>query len=120
MNSIVCTLFEKNHHYGVAALANSLYKNGYRGSIYAGYKGDLPFWADAAADNPQLNWAGAKTLVLVEDLSIHFLPLITAYHLAHYKPDFTIELMGGVAKDADGIVYFDPDIVITNKWSFFS
>lgn len=120
MNAIVCTLFEKSHHYGVAALINSLYKNGYRGTIYAGYKGGLPSWTEAATDNFQLSWTRAKTLALAEDLLIHFLPLETTHHLAHYKPDFMIELMEGVAKDADGIVYFDPDIVITNKWSFFS
>jgi len=119
MSAIACTLFEKSHHYGVAALANSLYKNGYRGAIYAGHKGGLPFWAESAVENSGLGWGGAKTLALTEDLSIHFLPVDTAYHLAHYKPDFMIELIEGVAQDADGVAYFDPDIVITNKWSFY-
>lgn len=120
MNTVVCTLFEKSHHYGVAALVNSLNKNGYKGSVYAGYKGELPFWASGAVEDPRLDWDSARTLILAEGISIHFLPLDTDYHLAHYKPVFMLALMKGIANDADGIVYFDPDIVVTNTWSFFT
>lgn len=115
----VCTLFENGHHFGVAALVNSLYKQGYKGSIYAGYKGRLPLWAREAAFDTQLDWENALTLSVQPDLQIHFLPIDTNKHLAHCKPDFMLELVAKVAKDADGIAYFDPDIVVTNKWSFF-
>lgn len=120
MNTVVCTLFEKSHHFGVAALINSLYKNGFRGTVYAGYRGELPYWVEGAVENSGLQWGKAKSLVVTGDLTIHFLPIEIHYHLAHYKPDFMLELMDGVAEGAQGIVYFDPDIVITNKWSFFN
>ena len=68
----VCTLFEGHYHYGVAALVNSLYKQGYRGSIYAGYRGSLPKWADQAH---VLHGEGEMTLAVAGDLCIHFILL---------------------------------------------
>jgi len=107
-----CTLFEDNYHYGVVALVNSLYKNGYRGSIYVGYKGELPPWAILAREDISISWAGAKTFSPTDDLNLHFLPLNTNYHLTNYKPDFMLELLNGPAFDAEGIFYFDPDITV--------
>ena len=119
MNSIICTLFEGHYHYGVAALANSLYKQGYQGEIYVGYKGSLPPWAVWAKKNYSLNWQGATTLRVAEGLQLHFLPLNTHYHLTNYKPEFMLRLLDGPAKDSDAIAYFDPDIIIKCKWKFY-
>ena len=111
MNSIVCTIFEKHYHYGLAAFINSLHRSGFSGNVYAGYKGTLPKWCSAAVTNDGLGWKGGSSLLVTEELTVHFLPIVTDFHLANYKPDFMLELMKGVAKDAKGIVYFDPDIV---------
>ena len=119
MASSVCTLFESHFHKGVAVLINSLYKNGFRGNLYAGYRGTLPEWSNRAIESPDLDWPGAKTLKVAEDLFIHFLPANTNYHLAHYKPGFMLSLLNGPAKDAEGLAYFDPDIVNLCKWSFY-
>jgi len=35
MQYVACTLFEKSYHYGLAALVNSLYKQGFRGDFFA-------------------------------------------------------------------------------------
>jgi hypothetical protein len=119
MTSVVCTIFEKHYHYGLAALVDSLHKHGFTGEIYAGYRGALPDWSSAALENNSLVWNGARSLKVNDTINIHFLPLTTDYHLANYKPQFMLELINGLAKSADGIVYFDPDIVIKCKWDFF-
>ncbi len=119
MSSSVCTLFEKHFHHGLAGLSNSLYQHGFRGDIYAGYRGSLPEWSAKAELNDNLGWEGASSLQVKKDLIIHFLPIDTKYHFANYKPDFMIQLFNGPAKNADSLSYFDPDIVVKCKWSFF-
>ncbi len=119
MNSSVCTLFEKHFHHGLAGLSNSLYQNGFRGDIFVGYRGNLPEWSKNAKLNTELEWPGATTLTVLDDLKLHFLPVETEYHLTNYKPDFMIRLFNGPAKNADSLSYFDPDIVIKCKWTFF-
>jgi len=115
----VCTLFEGHFHKGVAVLINSLYKNGFRGNFYAGYRGTLPTWSNLATENLKLDWPGAKTLQVAKDLHIHFLPVSTDYHLTHYKPTFMLNLLNEPAKNANGLAYFDPDIVILCRWDFY-
>lgn len=118
MTSIICTLFEKDYHYGVATLTNSLYKQGFRGSIYAGYSGSLPSWCIYAKENSSLCWQGGLTLDVRPGLELHLLPLDTTYHLTNYKPDFMLRLLDGPGKHSKAIFYFDPDIVVTARWSF--
>ena len=119
MNTAICTLYEGHYHHGLAALSNSLYKNGFRGAVYVGYRGELPPWATAAKDNPLLNWKEGKTVNIAEGLDLHFLPVTTDYHLTNYKPDFMLQLWEGPAKNKDGMFYFDPDIVIKCHFSFY-
>lgn len=119
MSSSICTLFEGHYHYGLAAFVNSLHQYGFRGPVFAGYKGNLPDWCKDAPQNASLNWPGATTYTVAPGLSIHFLPLETEFHLTNYKPYYMIRLLEGLAKDYNSLAYFDPDIVIKCKWSFF-
>lgn len=119
MHTSICTLFEGHYHHGVAALVNSLHEQGYRGAVYVGYKGNLPAWAAAAPENPSLAWPGARTLAAAADLQLHFLPLSTANHLSNYKPNFMLSLWDGLARGAEAMYYFDPDIVVSTPWSQF-
>jgi len=119
MNSAICTLYEGHYHHGLAALSNSLYKNGFRGSVYIGFRGELPTWADSAVENDSLEWQDGKTLYVCEGLDLHFLPLTTNYHLTNYKADFMMRLWEGPGQNAGGMFYFDPDIVIKCPFSFY-
>ena len=119
MSSAICTLFEGHYHFGLAALTNSLYREGFRGAIYAGYRGDLPPWASCAKENSSLQWKDSRTFEVAEGLQLHFLPIVTDNHLTNYKPDFMLRLWDGPAVDAKRMFYFDPDIVIVRSWLMF-
>ncbi|MDL2336850.1 MAG: hypothetical protein QFE16_03320 [Pseudomonadota bacterium] len=118
MNSAVCTLFEGNYHYGLAALANSLHRAGFRGQLYAGYRGELPDWALSAVASPLHSWPLARSLQIDTGLTIVFLPLETDYHLTNYKADFMLALFDGPVRDADALFYVDPDICVICPWTY--
>jgi hypothetical protein len=119
MNSAICTLFEGHYHYGVATLSNTLYKHGFRGTIYVGYRGELPNWVLKGKKEAIGKWKEAITLSPDEGLQLVFLALDTNYSLTNYKPDFMLEIWEGPAKSAEALFYFDPDIVIDDSWSCF-
>ena len=119
MNSAVCTIFEGHYHFGVAALSNSLYEKGFKGNIYAGYRGALPKWVLKGKKETVGKWKDAITLTPVEGIQIFFLPIVTNYNMANYKPDFMLELWEDIAKDAEAMFYFDPDIVINDSWTSY-
>ena len=106
----VCTLFEGDYHYGVGALVNSLYAAGFRGSLWAGYKGDLPPWAIVDANG---------VMQVSDGLEIHFVRLATDWHLTNYKPTFMRELWEKEGANWSALFYFDPDIVVKAKWQEF-
>ena len=114
MKMAVCTLFEKHYHYGLGGLANSLFFHGYRGVIWAGYRGARPPWASPVQD------AGAWTeFHVTEDFSIRFVPVGTGIHFANYKPDFMLEIFERYDPSLEALYYFDPDIVIKCRWQFY-
>lgn len=119
MNTSICTIFEGHYHFGVAALSNSLYKNGFRGNIYVGYRGELPKWTLNGKKETVGKWDDAITLTPVKGIKLFFLPIVTTYNMANYKPDFMMELWEGPAKNDDALFYFDPDIVINDSWACY-
>jgi hypothetical protein len=114
MTSTVCTLFEGNYHYGLGALVNSLCAFGYKGIVWAGYRGALPPWA-----SPIRTTSDYAEFQVSADCLIRFLPLKTERHLTNFKPIFLRDLWRDHCPDAERLFYFDPDIVIKCPWHFF-
>lgn len=110
----ICTLFEGDYHYGVGALVNSLARAGYKGTVWAGYRGALPPWVSQLQplDEP-------GHYMVANQLRLAFVPLNVGFHFANYKPDFMMELFANQAREADYLWYLDPDICVRCKWSFF-
>lgn len=112
--STVCTVAEGNYHFGVAALCNSLFRHGYRGPLWVGWRGGLPDWAAGAVD------AGAWRELAVEDgLSVRFVPVDSPWHMANCKPGFFRRVLEELDPAAPALFYFDSDIVVRCRWGFF-
>ena len=114
MNSAVCTLFEGDYHLGLGALANSLYANGFRGTIFAGYRGELPPWILGAKKNGE-----AAEFSPADGLVLRFVPLAQKIHLTNFKPEFMRSLWEKHCPAAENFFYFDPDITVICRWQFF-
>ena len=114
MNSSVCTLFDGHYHFGLGALVNSLYQNGFRGIVWAGYRGELPFWAINAQSGKRYN-----EFHVGEGCAIRFIKVETKVHLANYKPQFMLKVFREFSSEVSGLVFFDSDIVIKCRWSFY-
>lgn len=110
----VCTLFEKDFHVGVGALFNSLVQNGFTGRFWAGYKGPLPAWVTEYAPDERGN-----VIKVPNGAELHFIPLDTTMHFAHYKPDWMLHVLEELDPQASGLIYFDPDIVVKCRWGYF-
>jgi hypothetical protein len=114
MTAYACTLFEGNYHLGLGALFNSLFRNGFRGTLFAGYRGELPPWA-----TPVSTTDGITDFAVADGGRIRFVCLDTTRHLASYKPTFMREVFERFLQPDDILCYFDPDITIKCRWSFF-
>ena len=114
MSSVVCTLFEGHYHHGLAALTNSLHHHGFRGEIWAGYRGQLPPWAGNVVER-----GGTECFEAADGLTLRFLKVETKRHLTNFKAEFLSSLRQNHLPDADTIFYCDPDIVLKTGWQFF-
>ncbi|SFM78355.1 hypothetical protein [Variovorax sp. OV329] len=111
--TILCTLFEGHYHYGVAALANSLLANGFRGDLWVGYRGQLAGWITESGDYS----AATGQLRLSEQFSLRFVKLDTPVFFTYYKATFMRDLLDKHAPEADVVAYIDPDIVLKCPWA---
>jgi hypothetical protein len=114
MSVHVCSLFEGIYHLGLGALVNSLYRNGFRGTVFAGYRGKLPPWAGAISPNDPIS-----DFKVAEGCNIKFVLLDTALHLTNYKPIMMRRVFEQFLQPEDVLCYFDPDITIKCRWTFF-
>jgi hypothetical protein len=105
MKTVVVTLFEGDYHLGAAVLINSLSAAGFSGTVVCGHRGPIPPWAGA--------------ITRLEKVEVRFVAIATAIHLTNYKSEFLLQVWNDLQPDAEQLFYFDPDIVIRARWSFF-
>ena len=112
----ICTLFEGNYHFGLAAFVNSIVRAGFDGTVWIGYRGALPPWLD------QLSYCeGTDAEYMANgEIRLVFLPVSTPLHLTNYKPEFMLDLLAGPASECEYLWYFDPDIWLASNWHFFA
>jgi len=110
----VCTLWEGDYHKGVGTLVNSLYRVGFRGKVWAGYRGELPSWARNGTTTDAIH-----SVQPAQGLEVLFVKLPTEWHFAHYKATYCKKVLEMYDPTAAGVYYFDPDIIVLGKWSFF-
>lgn len=115
MKITLCTLFEGNYHFGVAALANSLIASGYEGDLWVGYRGPLPGWITQA---PAYD-AASGLFQVAPTLRLRFVLLDTPLHFTYYKPTFIADLMAQ-DPELETVAYIDPDIVLKCDWASFA
>lgn len=110
----VCTLFEGDYHYGLGALVNSLFSSGFVGTLWVGYRGSLPHWT-----NQLVVVREDVEYLLLDRVTLVFVELETSTHFTMYKPDFMLQLLQTRCPDATLLFYFDPDIIVKARWSYF-
>jgi len=112
----ICTLFEGDYHFGLAAFLNSLVHAEYAGTVWAGYRGPLPPWLAQLS-----KVAGAvHEYQIAQEIRLVFLPVETHLHLANYKPWLMLDLLAGPACSCEFLWYFDPDICLRAPWAYFA
>ncbi len=110
----VCTVFEGHYHKGVVVLINSLYANGFEGTIWAGIKGELPPWAKISSKENEI-----EIMQITDNLSIKFLHFAKNDYLPWIKPEFICDILDKYEPEAERIIYLDCDIIVKCPFSYF-
>src|SRR5690606_12600520 len=112
---ILTTLAENDYFYGVAALLNSIVKNGtYGDKIIVGYRGKLPKWL------PQLTKSkNGLSFTIKSGFEVELVEVQGDLHMVHEKPKWFHYLTEYLEPEAEEYFFFDSDIIIINRMSFF-
>ena len=112
---IATSLVEKSYFYGLSALVNSMVKFGtYFDKIVVGYRGKLPAWLPALS--PSKNGCSFKTS---KGFEVEFVEIDGGYNMVHEKPNWLNHLVNDLEPGAEEYCFFDSDLIILNRMSFF-
>src|SRR5580658_22604 len=78
---VICTLYEGDYHFGLAALINSIVRGGFRGLFWVGYRGELPPWTAQLQRRPD-------GLYQVGEALLGFELINRSGHFTQFKPEF--------------------------------
>lgn len=110
-DQVICSLFEGDFHFGLAALINSIVRGGFKGLFWIGCRGELPAWTQPLKRRD-------NGLFEVGDALLGFETIEGSRHFGQFKPEFLAKTIDrGLASKL--IWYFDPDITVRCSWSFF-
>ena len=111
---VVCVLAEGSYFRGVAALANSLARNGFAGHVVVGYRGPLPIWEGPVSPRP------GPAQIFAPGVDIQFLEVSGDWHLSNVKPHFMLRVVAELYPVPASLWYFDVDIVLKTDWDAFA
>jgi hypothetical protein len=111
---VPCTLYSGDYHLGVGALANSLYRNGFRGTLCVGYQPPLPPWAKEAKV-----FGDDMILQVCPDFFLRFIAWSSKHNLSLEKARFLLHVLDEAAPESEGALLFDADITVHGSWAFF-
>jgi hypothetical protein len=109
---VVCTLAEGSYFYGLAALANSLVRAGFKGSILVGYRGNRPAWLEGLKKDSTVD-----AYLVTSEVCLQLIEIPGTWHLANHKGRLIKQIFHEIVPSADLVYFFDTDIVITHAWS---
>jgi hypothetical protein len=112
VKSVCLTLYEGDYMWGVGALANSLYRSGFRGSVVVGYCGERPNWVHPA------EWGSGEWHV-DGDFRVVLMELPQGIGIHQLKPYAMVRVLDEIEPDADRLYLFDADIIVVARWQYF-
>ncbi|GAA1469886.1 hypothetical protein [Microbacterium thalassium] len=112
----ILTIFEKDYHFGLAALLNSLIRFGYTGTFWAFFRGELPGWV---AEHPLYDRESLR-IDSPDGIRIQFAEIDAEIHPAYLKPALMLDVLHRLDTSSDAVVYMDPDIVLTYRWGLLA
>ncbi len=121
LEETICTLYEKDYHFGLAVFINTLVHKGYNGTVWIGYRGALPPWITQLKSDSTVK-DGDKSIayfMLEDKVRLAFIHVDPSYHMANFKPQFMLEIFHRYATECQYLWYFDPDIFIVSSWRYF-
>ena len=110
--SVCLTLYEGDYDWGVGVLANSLFKCGFRGTLFVGYRGGLPRWLPR-------DFHAIRRWDIRDGFQVSFFELPETIGIHQLKPFAMIRVLDELAPDTDKLFLFDADIIALANWAYF-